>query len=323
MTNPAEPELSIIIVSWNTRDLTLEAIRTAIAQTKETSYELIVLDNGSDDDSADAIAREFPDLDVFMPEAENHGFAKANNIAAMHARGKYILLLNPDTETLDGAIDKLMAFAKRTPDALIWGGRMVYGDRTTPNYTSIHRQMSLWSLFCQATCIRPLFANVPGLCPEGYTVSEYETEREVGFPSGAFFLTTRALWEELDGFDLDYVMYGDEADLAMRAMPLGARPRYTPDATIVHLLGASTVVKSNRTVMLYKAKVTMVRRFFSPLTKPIALALFWITPLSRGLLYRVAGLLTGNKTRQETGASWLEVFSRRDEWMPGYPKRES
>lgn len=328
MTQPAiqtqadpDPEVSIIIVSWNTRDLTLEAIRSCIEETQETSYELLVVDNNSADGSADAIEAEFPDLALFLREPDNHGFAKANNIAAKHARGKYLLLLNPDTVTLDGAIDKLVAFAKRSPDALIWGGRTVFADKS-PNYTSIHRHMSLWSLFCQATCIRPLFTNISGLCPEGYTPAEHEVEREVGFPTGAFYLVTRELWEALGGFDLDYVMYAEEADLALRGRALGARPRYTPDAVIVHLVGASSAVRTDRIVMLYRAKVTMVRRFFSTLSKPIALALFWLTPVLRGTIYSILGLLTSNQNRRDTGASWLEVFRRRREWYPGYPKRK-
>ena len=319
----ASPELSIIIVSWNTRDLTLEAIRSAMEQTTRTSYEMIVLDNASSDGSAQAIAEAFPDLYKFLPEDENHGFAKANNIAAEHARGKYILLLNPDTVTLDGAIDTLVDFAKAHPEAQIWGGHTVFGDRVTPNYTAIHRQMSLWSLFCQATCTRPLFARIPRLCPEGYSPSEYRTEREVECPTGAFFLITRDLWDKLGGFDLDYVMYGDDADLCQRARAFGARPRYTPKANIVHYVGSSTSVRTDRIVMLYKAKTTMVRRFFSPLARPIGLALFWITPLSRGTIYRVAGALFRRERWRETGASWLEVFRRRGEWMPGYPRREA
>lgn len=316
------PELSIIIVSWNTRDMTLEAISSAIEQTTKTSYEMIVLDNASDDDSADAIEEAFPDLDLFMRETENHGFAKANNIAAKHARGKYILLLNPDTITLDGAIDKVVDLAHRTPEAKIWGGAMLYGDKKTPNYTAIHRQMSLWSLFCQATCLRPLFVNIPGISPECYTPSEYQHERNVDYPSGAFFLITRELWEELDGFDLDYVMYGDEADLCQRAVAHGSNPRYTPDAVIVHYLGGSSTVRANRTVMLFKAKTTMVRRFFAPWAKPIALGFFWITPLTRATLYGIAGALTRRASWRETASSWREVFRRRAEWMPGYSKRE-
>ncbi len=83
---------------------------------------LIVVDNASTDGSAEAIAAAFPDIPL-MAEAENHGFAAANNLAARRARGAYLLLLNPDTIVLNGAIDRLVAFAESRPDARIWGGR--------------------------------------------------------------------------------------------------------------------------------------------------------------------------------------------------------
>ena len=103
------PPVSIIVVSYNTRQLTLECLRSVVAET-EIPYELIVVDNTSADGSAEAIAREFSEI-CLMAESENHGCAKANNIAAVRARGEYILLLNPDTVVLDSAIDELVVFA--------------------------------------------------------------------------------------------------------------------------------------------------------------------------------------------------------------------
>jgi len=99
----AAPLVSIIIISYNTRQMTLDCIQSVIDQTT-VPYELIVMDNASDDGSAEAIATAFPDIPL-MAEETNHGFAKANNLAAVHAKGEYLLLLNPDTIVLDGAID--------------------------------------------------------------------------------------------------------------------------------------------------------------------------------------------------------------------------
>src|ERR1700761_6174204 len=95
-------DLTIIIVSYQTRDMTLACIRSVIEQTA-TSYEIIVLDNGSTDGSADAIRRNFPNITLIASE-ENLGFARANNVAAARARGRRLLLLNPDTVVLDHAI---------------------------------------------------------------------------------------------------------------------------------------------------------------------------------------------------------------------------
>src|ERR1700682_2854309 len=102
-------DVSIIIVSYNTRDMTVECIRSVIEHTTGVSYELIVLDNASTDGSAEAIRANFPQLDL-IASAQNLGFAGGNNIAAKRARGRRLLLLNPDTVVLNHAIDRLYEF---------------------------------------------------------------------------------------------------------------------------------------------------------------------------------------------------------------------
>src|SRR4030095_9246882 len=112
-TRRADPLVSIIVVSYNTRDMTLHCLRSIFDQTRQP-FELIVVDNASMDGSACAIATEFSDIQL-LAESQNHGFAKANNLAARRARGEYLLLLNPDTIVLDGAIDRILDFARRVP----------------------------------------------------------------------------------------------------------------------------------------------------------------------------------------------------------------
>ena len=121
------PELSILLVNWNTRQLTLECLASVIAETTRTEYEIIVVDNGSSDGSAEAIARAFPHVRL-IESRENLGFARATNLQACEARGDKLLLLNTDTVVLDGAIDALMEFSRREPQARIWGGRTLFAD---------------------------------------------------------------------------------------------------------------------------------------------------------------------------------------------------
>src|SRR5688572_24667662 len=118
------PRVSILVISYNTREMTLDCLRSIAHETREP-HELIVVDNSSSDGSADAIAAQFPDVRLRRPE-KNLGFARANNVASTEARGDYLLLLNPDTVVLDRAIDRLVAFADANPDAGIWGGRTLY-----------------------------------------------------------------------------------------------------------------------------------------------------------------------------------------------------
>ncbi|MEL6103970.1 MAG: glycosyltransferase family 2 protein, partial [Pseudomonadota bacterium] len=139
-----EPTVSVVVVSYNTKEMTLECLRSVCRETS-VPYQLIVVDNASTDGSPDAIAQEFPDVD-FLREPENFGFALANNKAITeYARGEYVLLLNPDTVVLDGAIDKVVAFARANPMARIWGGRTLFGDRSL-NPTSCWRRLTLWNV---------------------------------------------------------------------------------------------------------------------------------------------------------------------------------
>lgn len=303
-----DPEISIIIVSFNTRAMTLDCLRSIADETK-SAHEVIVIDNASKDGSAEAVAEAFPGVRL-LAETQNHGFARANNIAARHARGGYILLLNPDTVVLDGAIDRLLAFAKARPEARIWGGRTLYGDGRL-NPTCCWGKMTLWSVFCTTTGLSSAFQGSTLFNPEGYGGWQRDAEREVDIVCGAFLLIPRAFWEELGGFDLRYVMYGEEADLCLRARALGARPRITPEATIIHYVGASEQVRGSKIVMLLKAKILLIRDHFPAWQKAPATWLFRLWPLTR---FGAATVLR----RLEKAAGWKEVWTRRAEWWHGY-----
>lgn len=303
------PKVSIIVVSYNTREMTLECLRSIFAETK-ANFEIIVVDNASGDGSAEAIASEFPSIRL-MAETDNHGFAKANNIAARHAVGEYVLLLNPDTLVLDGAIDKLLAFAERSPQAGIWGGKTLFGDRTL-NPASCWGRMTLWSITSQLLGFTSVFRQSSLFNPEGYGGWPRDTEREVDIVSGCYLLIKRDFWNELGGFDLSYVMYGEEADLCLRARKKGSRPRVTPVSQIVHYAGASETIRSDKMVRLLKAKVLLARRHFPAWQRPVALALLRLYPLSRQL---------GTKALGRTGSgAWGDIWQRRAEWWHGWPE---
>lgn len=307
VTDPG-PTLSIIVVSYNTREMTLDCLRSVHAETR-TPFELIVVDNASSDGSAAAIAAEFPGLRL-MAEEVNHGFAAANNLAAKEARGEYLLLLNPDTVVLDGALDKLLEFAKRRPEARIWGGRTVFGDGS-PNPASAWRKMDLWNLFCRATGLTGIFPRSPVFNSEAYGGWDRMSEREVDIVTGCLFLISRADWEALDGFDPAFFMYAEEADLCLRARKLiGARPRVTPEAVIVHYAGASEKVRADKMVRLLKAKRELIRRHFPVWQRPLAAALFAAHPFSRAVALRLL-----RASRRETARVWAEVWARRAEWQ--------
>lgn len=314
-------DLSIIVVSYNTRDMTLECLRSVRAETKDASFEIIVVDNNSEDGSATAIEAEFPDVRL-MALKENIGFARANILAAKEARGRRVLLLNPDTLVLDRAIDRLVAFADETPSCHIWGGRTLNEDRSFYP-SSCWRRMTLWSLACSAFGLSHLMPRSSLFNPEAYGSWEDNSVRNVDIVSGCFFLIDRELWNRLGGFDPAFFMYGEEADLCFRARRMGARPMVNSSATIVHYGGASTSSTLKQRVLLLKGKTTLMNRHWGPITRWFGRGLFLLFPLVRWRSYQLASRITGRDDLRSVASGWRAVWQRRDEWINGYaPQRE-
>lgn len=306
------PKLSIIVISYNTREMTLKALDTAFAQTRDTPFEMIVIDNASTDGSAEALQEKYADKATVMCLDENLGFAAANNLAAKEATGDFLLLLNPDTEVLDGAIDKLVSFADAYPEAGIWGGRTLFADKSL-NPTSCWSNMTLWSLSSQALGFSSMFRRSSFFNPEGMGGWDREGIREVDVVTGCFFLIRRDFWNRLDGFDNAFFMYAEEADLCARAAKAGAKPMVTSEATIIHHGGASETIQSDKLVRLIKAKMTLIHKHFPPATRGIAMTLMTLWPLSRYIAHQLLGWIGRAKSR-DAAKVWKSVWARRNIW---------
>lgn len=307
------PVLSIIVVSYNTRDMTLACLRSVFRETRDTAFELFVLDNASADGSAEAIQAEFGDRISFVAAAGNLGFAAGNNRAAETAAGEYLLLLNPDTVVLDGAIDRLLEFARKQPQAGIWGGRTLFGDGSL-NPASCWSRQTLGSLVFQALGLSSLFRRSSFFNPEGMGGWNREGMREVDIVSGCFLLIRRDLWQALGGFRDIFFMYGEEADLCLRARALGARPVVTSAATIIHHGGASEKVRAGKLVRLLRAKTLLIQFHFPAARKRLGARLLYLWPLSRYFAHSALAAL-GRSASAEARKVWAEVLHHKDEWF--------
>jgi GT2 family glycosyltransferase len=222
-------------------------------------------------------------------------------------------LLNPDTVVLDGAIDKLLAFAKNNPQAGIWGGRTLFQDHSL-NPLSCFRKMSLWNQFCRASGLAAIFKNTEFFNGEEFGGWQRDTVREVDIVSGCFLLIKRSLWLNLSGFDKKFFMYAEDADLCLRAQRFGVKPMITPDATIIHYGGASERVKSDKMVRLLKAKAELINTHWSSWQKPVGRLL-----LQSWVLTRIIALTFRQLIRESDDLkSWKDVWSRRRDWVRGY-----
>ena len=148
-------DVTCVVVSYNTREITLACLRSFVEELGGLSADLVVVDNDSNDGSVEAIEALFdsmsaPGLTVkFIASEENLGFGAACNLGAMDARGRYVLMLNPDTVVLDRGVEKLVAFARSHPEARMWGGRTLHLDRTL-NPASAWAKPTIWSSLCCA-----------------------------------------------------------------------------------------------------------------------------------------------------------------------------
>jgi GT2 family glycosyltransferase len=308
-------DLTVIIVNYNTRALTLAALRTLYATTKATSFRTVVLDNASNDGSADAIAAAFPQVELIRSE-ENLGFSRANNLVAEAAETEWLLLLNPDTECHDGAVDNLLAFARANPQGGIYGGRTVFPDGSL-NIASCFNAITPWSLFCSAVGLTAVFPHSVLFDPEAIGNWQRDTIREVDIVVGCFLLIRRELWSRLDGFDIRYFMYGEDADLCLRARRLGFRPIITPDAEIMHIIGAASATKLSKRILLMKARVTLVRTHWPRWQQPFGIAVTWFWCASRVVAANALAAL-GRKDHAQRVTMWNEIWAQRHDWLQGY-----
>jgi GT2 family glycosyltransferase len=316
LTSSGRIDVSILIVSFNTREMTLEAISSAVRETRDVRVEIIVVDNASTDGSAEAIAAH-PAAPTLIRLQDNIGFGRGNNLAAEHARGDYLLLLNPDTVVTDRAIDRLVDFAQTNPRALIWGGRTVFGDGRL-NPSSCWREITLWNLVTRATGLAGIFPHSGIFNGEAYGGWARDSERQVDIVSGCFLLIPRPIWLALGGFDPVFFMYGEEADLCLRARRIGAKPMITPSATIVHFGGASEATRVGKMIKLLAAKATLIDRHWPRGTVAIGQFLLALWPLSRWLALETMAAFKGCGEMREAARTWRSIWQARSQWRTGY-----
>ncbi len=306
-------DVSVVVVSYETRDLTLAALaslRETAPAPEEPSHEVLVVDNASRDGSADAIAERFPEVRLLRQD-RNLGFARANNLAAQEARGRLLVLLNPDTLVLPGALAALVRFADEHPEAGIVGGRTLFEDGTL-NPTSCWARPTLWSVFCLGTGLSALFRRSRLFDPESMGPWPRDVARRVDIVSGCWMLVRRDLWGALGGFDEDFTMYGEDFDLCLRAEAAGASCWITPEAEIVHLGGRSETVRADKFVRLFSARARLVAKHWGPAASWFGVRMLDLWALSRTLALGVLRLVQPG--RRDAYESWREVHRRRSDW---------
>jgi len=300
-------DVSIIIVNYNTKTLTLDCLASIYKESKSITFEVILWDNASIDGSAEAflgIEKLYPNFKLIVSE-ENHGFAKANNLAALKSQGDFLLLLNPDTKVLDHAVDKIVEHAKSSNQTGIFGGSTFYGNGER-NTTSCWNMPSVWSMFTMGTGLASLFRESKLFNPESFAWWDWKSPREVDIVTGCLLLMKRSIWDHLKGFDLRFFMYGEDADLCTRARKAGYTCMIFPDVEIIHYEGSSEPNRSDKMIRLFKAKELLLDRHYPKITARYGKIMLDLYAFSRMVACSILSIY--NSRYRQIAQTWKEVL---------------
>jgi len=229
-------ELSVVIVSWNTKDLLRRCLDTLKKELGGIDAEVFVIDNHSADCSADMVAKEHPWVQLIANDA-NLGFAKANNQAMKIAQGSYILLLNPDTEVQPGSIQTLLKFLPERRQAGIVAPQLLNSDGSIQR--SCRAFPTFLNMLYELVGLSKLFPNVQTFRKYKMLDWNHDDERQVDQPEGACLLLRRTVIEEVGMLDEGFFMLFEEVDWCYRIKKAGWQIWFTPKAKVIHHYGQS------------------------------------------------------------------------------------
>ena len=250
-------DVSIIFVSYNTKELTLAAIDSVYTQTQNLSYEIFVVDNNSQDNSAQAISEKYPNIKVIKNE-KNLGFGAANNIAIKQAQGKYVFFLNTDTLLLNNAIKILFDFLEKPENQKIGccGGNLY--DINGNKNASYGTFMTPIAKFVKTFKLRYFFPEVHEKMHSDKT-NKFDETKQVEFIWGADLLIRKELLDKYGAFDEKFFLYYEEVELQKRLLNAGYSAFIVPEAKIMHIECASSKKRAEKKAIFLKSEYIFLR----------------------------------------------------------------
>ena len=250
-------DLSIVILSWNTRDLLQACLESLFHGPRSLDYEVIVVDNASEDGSADMTASRFPRA-LLIRNDRNEGYARGNNLGILRSKGRYILLLNSDTEVRGDAPERMTAFLEEHPEYGACAPKLVNPDGTIQR--ACMRFPTLAVPFFFDTFLERLF-------PENRVVRRYfmrdfdhTRSRDVEQPPGSCFLFRSSLVSSVGLLDEDLFLFYNDVDYCKRIREAGLKIRYIAEVEVMHHLGGSTRKYGDFSLEWHKNRVRYFRK---------------------------------------------------------------
>jgi GT2 family glycosyltransferase len=299
-------DVSIVIVSWNVRDLLRRCVMSVASQQSTVNSEkanlatgdwrltteVIIVDNASTDGSVAMLRESFPDARV-IANAQNRGFTRANNQGFALARGRYLFALNPDTGLTPGALEAMLAFMDAHPRVGMVGPQLLYPDGSIQS--SRRRFPTLATAFFESTKLQQWFPR-NRLLARYYVQDTRDDEiQSVDWIVGAAMFIRREVYEQIGGFDEDFFMYSEELDWCYRAKKAGWDVVYFPRAQIIHHEGKSSEqVLAARDIYFHSSKIRFFRKHHGALPA-LLLRAFLLLMFAYQLAEESAKWLVGHK----------------------------
>ncbi len=292
-------DLSIIIVSWNTKKLLEECLKSIFKYTKEVNFEVIVVDNGSTDSSSQMVRTKFPKV-ILIKNKGNLGFTKANNQGIKAAKGDYIALLNSDAYLIENALKTLLEAAKSKNNKAVLAPLLLNENRTIQQSVGFFPnlpQVFLWMSFLDDLPLGQFF--------KPYHVdhdSFYQKEREVDWLTGAAMFLPKEIISSAGSLNEEIFMYGEDVEWCFRIKKAGYKIFLYPQAKIVHIgRGSSKKIPTKAFVGEYLGVKFFYKQYKGFFALQIARFFLKIGALLRIIVFSILG-------RKELAKSYVEAF---------------
>ena len=300
----ARPEVSVIIVSWNTLDLVLDCIESIHRETV-SDHEIILIDNASADGTAEIIAQRHPEVRLIANQ-DNRGFAAANNQGIEIAQGRLVLLLNPDTVILEGAIDRSIEKID-SDDGIGVLGCQVWETPDRIQLTSF-RFEGVATVLESSLGLTRLVNRLPWFETAYYVNWDRRSDRDVEVVSGMFMLVPRDVIDRTGSLDERFFIYAEEADLCWRVRQIGLKNHFWCGARIMHLDGGSKSTEQIRPrmhVQMLKSKLQFIRKNRGVISHALCWLIITIGLLIRWVGVGVLSLLRGREKDRKRCRVWF------------------
>ncbi|MFH1232248.1 MAG: glycosyltransferase family 2 protein [Patescibacteria group bacterium] len=264
-------DLTIIIVSWNVKDFVRDNLKSIYENTKNIEFEIYVVDNDSKDGTVEMIKNEFPEAHL-ITNNYNAGFAKANNQAIKLAKGRYVLLLNPDMRVLPETLEKMVKWMDNHKQAGIAGCCLIKENgETVPHIRRFPKFLDQLAIVLKLPHIFPNILN-----NYLYKNFDYNHEAIVDSVRGSFFMIRREIFEKIGGLDERYFIWFEEVDYCKQVKNAGWDVMYTPEVKCIDFVGKSfNSVKKGKTQEYFRDSMLKYFKKWHPFWQYFVLKLAW------------------------------------------------